>query len=193
MNDHQFYTDTPEQKLRRVKRRRFWLVVKRGIFLPVILLIIAALTAGILLIPFVPVYGSSMAPTLAEGDICIAFTEDQYAHGDLIAFRRAGKVMIRRVIAGPGSLVSIDESGNVTVDGSALEERYLSEKTLGQCNISFPYRVPEGQYFVLGDNRAEAVDSRSTVVGCVKEDEIIGRLAVQVWPFDEWRVIDQQG
>lgn len=193
MNDNQRYTDTPEQKLRKVKRRRFWLVLKRGIILPAIFLIIAALSAGILLIPFVPVYGGSMEPTLTDGDLFIAFPESTYNPGDIIAFRRDDKLMTRRIIACSGSWVIIDEEGTVFVNGEPLEEAYVSEKALGQCNITFPYQVPAGQYFVLGDNRADAVDSRSTVLGCVKESEIEGRLAMQVWPFAEWKWIDQQG
>lgn len=185
MNDMQAYMDTPIKKLRQVKRRRFWLVLRRGIILPVVLLFIAGLAATIALIPFVPVYGSSMEPTLTDGELYIALADKEYKQGDIIAFSRDGKTLTRRIIAGPGSWVSIDENGNVTVDGQILAEPYLTEKAPGQYNITFPYQVPAEHYFVMGDDRAGAVDSRSTVLGCVRKDEIIGRLCFRIWPFTD--------
>ena len=177
---------TSEQKLRGIRCRKLLLALCRWLPLTLTVLVIAALICAAAFIPFPSVYGSSMSPTLADGDLCIALPEQEYRCGDIIAFSRGGKTLIRRIIAGPGSTVSMDESGAVTVDGVLLTESYLESTALGQCNISFPYTVPDNQYFVMGDNRETSVDSRSTALGCVLETEIIGKLYARLWPFSSF-------
>ena len=186
---------SPEQMLRQIKQRKFFLAARPWIRVSVVFLIIVALIIGISMIPYVCMYGTTMAPTLSDGDFGIAFPAREYRVGDIIAFRQNGKVLIRRIIACSGSNVSIDENGIVTVDGVVLDEPYTAQKALGQCNIQFPYIVPDGQYFVLGDNRANAVDSRSTVLGCISKDAIIGRLNIIFWPFTrfQWEPSDRIG
>lgn len=186
---------SPEQMLRQIKQRKFYLAARPWMRLAVIFLVLAVLLIGIAMIPYVCMYGTAMAPTLSDGDFGIAFPAKEYRSGDIIAFRQNEKVLIRRIIACSGSSVSIDENGIVTVDGVVLDEPYTAQKALGQCNIQFPYIVPDGQYFVLGDNRANAVDSRSTVLGCISKDAIIGRLNVIFWPFTrfQWEPSDRIG
>ena len=124
-----------------------------------------------------------MSPTLEEGDIILSLKTGQFAPGDIVAFYYNNKILIKRVIAGPGQWVNITEDGSVYVDDRLLEEPYLHEKALGECDIELPYQVPDERYFVMGDHRATSVDSRSTAVGCVAEEHIVGRIAFRVWPL----------
>ena len=142
-----------------------------------------ALFVAALAMPVYRIYGSAMAPTLAAGDIVAAAKGADVAPGDLVVFTSESKIMVRRCIAGPGQQVDIDESGSVYVDGVLLDEPYLTVKTRGLCDIDLPCQVPQGQFFVLGDDRAGAVDSRSTAMGCVPQEQIMGKLVFRVWPL----------
>ena len=178
---------SPEQMLRQITQRTFYLAARPWMRLAVIFLVLAVLLIGIAMIPYVCMYGTAMTPTLSDGDLGIAFPAREYRSGDIIAFRQNEKVLIRRIIACSGSNVALDENGTVTVDGVALDEPYTAQKALGQCNIQFPCTVPDGQYFVLGDNRAIAVDSRSTALGCISKEAIIGRIMIIFWPFSRFQ------
>ena len=174
---------SPDEMLRKVKQRRFMLYARPWIKTAIAFLLIAALIVVIAMLPYVSIYGVAMKPTLYDGDLGIALSAKEYHVGDIIAFRQGDKILVRRIIAVSGSSVSIDEDGIVAVDGIVLDEPYLAENALGQCNISFPFTVPDGQFFVMGDNRIDAVDSRSAVMGCVSNDAVIGRVIVVFWPF----------
>ena len=108
-----------------------------------------------------------------------------FQSGDLIAFYYNNKILVKRVIAQEGQWVDLDDQGNLTVDGVPLAEPYLEEKTLGECNITLPYQVPSERFFVMGDHRATSIDSRNTAVGCVAEEQLIGKIVFRVWPFSE--------
>lgn len=149
----------------------------------------AAILVATLWVPVLQVYGSSMSPTLMEGQLVVSIKSKKFQRGDVVAFYYNNKILVKRVIAGPGEWVDIDEDGNVFVNGEALEEPYLVEKALGQCDIELPYQVPDNQYFVMGDHRSTSADSRSTTVGCVSADAIVGRLLFRFWPLNSIQII----
>ena len=135
--------------------------------------------------PVLQIYGSSMTPTLEEGDIVISLKGSDFQQGDLIAFYYGNKILVKRYIAGPGQWVNIDENGNVFVDGIMLDEPYIEEKSRGQCDLIFPYQVPDSRYFYMGDKRSTSVDSRSSTIGCVAEEQIVGKIVFRIWPLSE--------
>ena len=143
-----------------------------------------AVLVATLLLPVLQIYGASMSPTLEDGQIVVSVKTGQLEQGDVVAFYYNNKILVKRVIAGPGQWVDIDEDGNVYVDGQLLEEPYLEEKALGTCNIELPYQVPDGRWFVMGDHRSVSVDSRDRSVGCVSEEQVVGRLTFRIWPLD---------
>lgn len=149
---------------------------------------VAVLVATIWM-PVLQIYGTSMVPTLKERDIVISVKGTELKSGDLVAFYLGNKILVKRYIAGPGQWVDIDEDGNVYVDGELLDEPYLTEKALGDCNIEFPYQVPESRIFCLGDHRKTSVDSRNTAVGCVSEEQIVGKIVFRVWPLNKFGIL----
>ena len=144
-----------------------------------------AILVATLWMPVLQIYGSSMTPTLSEGQMVVSVKSKNFQQGDIIAVYYNNKILVKRVIAGPGSWVDIDEDGTVYVDQKALDEPYLVEPAYGQCDIKLPYQVPDNQYFVLGDHRATSVDSRSTTVGCVSTENVVGRLLLRIWPLNQ--------
>ena len=136
--------------------------------------------------PVLQIYGASMTPTLEEGDVVISIKGADFAPGDLVAFYMGNKILVKRCIAGPGQWVNLDAEGNVFVDGKLLDEPYLTEKALGECDLEFPYQVPENRYFCMGDHRSTSVDSRSSAVGCVSDEQIVGKIVFRVWPLPDF-------
>ena len=150
-----------------------------------ILIVVAALAvlAATLWMPVLRVYGSSMAPTLHNGEILVSVKTKDFSSGDIIAFYHGNKLLIKRYIAGPSDYVNVDEDGNVSVNGTPLDEPYLAEKAYGEADIEFPYQVPDQRYFVMGDNRSVSIDSRSSIVGCIAGDQIVGKVVFRVCPL----------
>lgn len=174
-----------EAELKREKYRgRYWKMLRGTVAVLVVVAATAVLISNLLL-PILRIYGSSMTPTLVNGNIVAAVRNGTYQRGDIIAFYYNNKILVKRVIGMPGEWVNMDENGNVTIDGEPLEEPYLTEKSLGECDIELPYQVPEGRYFVMGDHRSVSSDSRSSQVGCVSEEQIVGKLLFRLWPLDE--------
>lgn len=169
-------------------RHRYRHMVRSTISILVVVAAAAVLVSTILL-PVLRVYGYSTEPTLTGGDIVVSWRIGSIDRGDIIAFHYNNKILIKRVIGLPGEWIDIDEAGNVTVDGVPLEEPYLTEKALGVCDITLPYQVPEGRYFVMGDYRETSSDSRNTALGCVSEEQILGQLVFRIWPFDKLGMI----
>ncbi|MCI8631417.1 MAG: signal peptidase I [Firmicutes bacterium] len=143
----------------------------------------AAILVATLWMPVLQIYGSSMVPTLNEGEVVVSWKGGKFEQGDVVAFYYNNKLLVKRVIAGPGSWVDIKDDGTVYVDGELLEEEYIKEKALGECNIDMPYQVPDERYFVMGDHRATSVDSRNTAIGCVAKEDIAGKLVFRIWPL----------
>ena len=174
-----------EAELKREKYRgRYWKMLRGTVAVLVVVAATAVLISNLLL-PILRIYGSSMTPTLVNGNIVAAVRNGTYQRGDIIAFYYNNKILVKRVIGMPGEWVDMDENGNVTIDSEPLEEPYLTEKSLGECDIELPYQVPEGRYFVMGDHRSVSSDSRSSQVGCVSEEQIVGKLLFRLWPLDE--------
>lgn len=159
-------------------------VLKSTIFMLVVVAAIAVLVATTWL-PVLQIYGSSMTPTLNEGEVVVSVKGSSFEQGDLIAFYYGNKILVKRCIATPGQWVDIDEDGNVYVDGNRLNESYVKEKAFGDCDIKLPYQVPEDRYFCMGDHRETSVDSRNSSVGCISEEQIIGRIFFRIWPLND--------
>ena len=166
-------------------KRRYKRVLRSTIYTLIVVAAVAVLVATIWM-PVLQIYGSSMTPTLNEGDIVVSVKGSNFEPGDLVAFYLGNKILVKRCIAGPGQWVDIDADGNVYVDGELLDEPYLTEKALGDCDIEFPYQVPDNRYFCMGDHRSTSVDSRSTTVGCVSDEQIVGKIVFRVWPLPDF-------
>lgn len=175
------------QELRRVETRsRFGSVMRNTLAVLVSVAAIAVLIATFLL-PVFRIYGSAMKPTVAENEIVVALKTKNPQKGDVVAFYYNNRILVRRIIGMPGDLVSVDEFGNVEVNNKRIIEPYLSTRNADTADVDFPIRVPDDSWFVMGDNRLESVDSRHTVIGCVSQEEMIGKLFFCVWPFQSIR------
>ncbi len=168
-----------ERLKRQKKTRRAW---RWTLYSLAVVAAIAVLIAT-LWMPVLKITGSSMSPTLNNGEMVVALRTKQFDSGDVIAFYYDNKILIKRVIATAGQYVDIKEDGTVLVDGKVLEEPYISEKSKGECNIKLPYQVGDGQIFVMGDDREISLDSRTTAVGTIENGKILGRVFFRVWPL----------
>jgi len=178
-------TNEVEKELQRVYyNERYGRTFRSTMYALITVAAIAVLIATLFL-PVLQIHGTSMAPTVADGELVISVKGSEYDKQDVVAFYYNNKLLVKRVIANPGEWVDIDEYGNVTVNGDRLNEPYLMDKAMGECDIELPYQVPEGRVFVMGDHRSVSVDSRSSAVGCVAEEQVVGKLAFRIWPFNK--------
>lgn len=174
-----------EAELNRLKyEHRYHSVLRSTVYTLITVAAIAVLVATLWL-PVLQIYGSSMTPTLADGNILFTVKTSELEQGNIVAFYYNNKILVKRVIAGPGDWVDIDEDGTVYVNSVELDEPYLVERAFGDCNITLPYQVPDGRIFVMGDHRSTSVDSRNTAVGCVAQEQIVGRIIFRIWPLNE--------
>lgn len=164
-------------------KTRYSRTLRSTVFTLVVVAAFSILVAT-LWMPVLQIYGSSMSPTLTDGEIVISVKGDDFSPGQIVAFYYNNKILVKRVIAGPGDWVNMDEAGNVYVNDVPLDEPYLTEKAYGDTNIELPYQVPESRVFVMGDHRSTSVDSRNTAVGCVSEEQVVGRLVFRLWPLN---------
>lgn len=173
-----------EAELEREKyRRRYGKVLRSTIYTLITVAAVAVLVATLWL-PVLQIYGASMTPTLQDGDIVISLKSADFEPGDVIAFYYNNKILVKRVIATSGQWVDIKEDGTVYVDNQILDEPYLEEKAFGDCNIELPYQVPDERVFVMGDHRSVSVDSRNTEVGCVSQEQVVGKIVFRIWPLN---------
>lgn len=169
-------------------KKRYKRVLRSTVYTLIVVAALAVLVATIWM-PVLQIYGASMAPTLNQGNIVISVKGSDFEPGDLVAFYMGNKILVKRCIAGPGQWVDIDADGNVYVDGKLLDEPYLTEKALGDCDIELPYQVPDNRYFCMGDHRSTSVDSRSTTVGCVSDEQVVGKIVFRVWPLPDFGIL----
>jgi signal peptidase I len=182
-----------KKELQRTRHnKRYRTVLKSTVYVLIVVAAISVLVAT-LWMPVLRTNGYSMTPTLDDGDVVISVKSANFDRGDLIAFYVGNKLLIKRVIAAPGEWVVIDDDGYVYINDEKLYEDYVETPSLGNCNIEFPYQVPESCWFVLGDHRETSVDSRNTAVGCVYEEEIVGRVVFRVWPLGSFGTLKGAG
>lgn len=174
-----------EEALKKAQYRRSYGKVLRSTVFSLIVVAAAAVLIAVLALPVLQISGESMTDTLQNGDIVIAVNSSKLKTGDIIAFYYNNNILIKRVIAYAGDWVDIDGEGNVYVNGTQLNEPYVSDKALGECNIDLPYQVPDDRCFVMGDHRVTSIDSRNTAVGCVSSEMVVGKILFRVWPLAE--------
>lgn len=177
------------QELTTARRHRRYLHTFTTTICTLVVVAAGAVLVSTLMMPALQVTGTSMEPTLENGDIILARRGSSFHRGEVVAFYYNNKVLLKRIIGLPGDQVYIDQDGNVTVNGDKLDEPYLAEKSLGECDIEFPYQVPDGKLFVLGDHRSTSVDSRSNSVGCISTDMVVGTLVFRVYPFQSFGTV----
>lgn len=169
-------------------RSRYGRVLRSTIYALVVVAAVAVLLATLFL-PVLQVSGDSINPTLQDRDIILLVKDSDMKTGDLCGFYWQNKLLLKRVIGLPGDVITLDEDGVVTVNGQTLDEPYVDELALGECDIKFPYQVPENRYFVLGDHRATSIDSRSSVIGSVEKSQIVGKVFLRVWPLSSFSLM----
>lgn len=179
-----------ENERRRLRKGVYYRRALRGTLSVLIVVAAIAVLVTTLFFPILQISGDSMSPTIEHDEIVVLLKTGDFERGDLIGFYYQGKILLKRVIAEPEDVVVIDSTGNVFVNGEQLDEPYVTEKSLGECDLEFPYTVPGDGYFVMGDRRSNSIDSRNSVIGAVTQDDIIGRVFIRVWPFGRFGLLN---
>ena len=174
-----------QRERKRIRRGIYYRQALRGTVSVLLVVAAVAVLIATLFLPILQISGDSMSPTLEHDEIVVLLKTKNFDRGDLIGFYYQGKILLKRVIALPEDEVAIDADGNVYINGELLEEPYVTEKVLGDCDLEFPYHVPGTGYFVMGDKRSNSVDSRNSVIGAIEREDIIGKVFVRVWPLSE--------
>lgn len=172
-----------KDEIKREKHKRKYNSALRSTVNLFIVIAAVSILVAMLVMPVLRIYGSSMSPSLNDSEIVLCLKTSNIQTGDIVAFYYNNKILVKRMIASAGDVVDIDSEGNVSVNGVLLKEDYVSEKALGECDIELPYQVPDGKIFCLGDHRSVSIDSRSTTVGCISEEQIVGKLIFRIWPI----------
>jgi signal peptidase I len=176
-----------ETERKRYRRQKAYNKALSGTVYVLTIVAAVAVLIATLVLPVLQIEGTSMEPTLYNGDIVLLMKTTRFDRGDLCGFTWNNKLLIKRVIGVPGDWIEIDTDGTVYLNGEKLDEPYVEQKALGECDLEFPYQVPQEQYFVIGDMRESSIDSRNTVIGCIPKDQIVGKVFFRVWPFSRLR------
>ena len=179
-----------EKEISREKYNRKYKKVLKSTMASLVVVAAIAVLIATLALPVLQIKGSSMEPTLNDEEIVILLKTSNLKRGQLCCFSYQNKFLIKRVIGLPGDTVSIREDGTVYINGDILDEPYILDKALGECDIDFPVNVTDNHYFILGDHRSTSIDSRNSVVGMVSKDQIVGKIFFRVWPFDSIGEVD---
>ena len=176
-----------ETERKRYRRQKAYNKALSGTVYVLTIVAAVAVLIATLVLPVLQIEGTSMEPTLYNGDIVLLMKTTRFDRGDLCGFTWNNKLLIKRVIGVPGDWIEIDTDGTVYLNGEKLDEPYVEQKALGECDLEFPYQVPQEQFFVIGDMRESSIDSRNTVIGCIPKDQIVGKVFFRVWPFSRLR------
>ncbi|MDD6279782.1 MAG: signal peptidase I [Acutalibacteraceae bacterium] len=173
-----------EAELKNIRYRREFIKILRNTVSSLLVVAAIAVLISMLFLPVLRVTGSSMTPTMQNDELIICSKRSNFKSGDIVAFYYNNKILLKRVIATAGDVINITEDGTVFVNGQALDEPYVNEKAFGECDIELPYQVPDNRIFVMGDHRSVSVDSRSTAVGCIADEYVIGKVIFRIWPWE---------
>ncbi len=172
-------------ELDRINHKREYHKVLKGTVISLLAVAAISVLISVLFMPVLKVTGSSMEPTLSDKQYVFCLNNHKYKTGDVVAFYYNNKILLKRVVAGPGDIVDITDDGTVSVNGKIISETYLTDKSKGKCDIELPYQVPDNRIFVMGDHRSASVDSRASVVGCIAKKDILGKVVFRIYPLDE--------
>ena len=172
-----------ESERKRYRRQKAYNKALGGTIYVLTIVAAVAVLIATLILPVLQIEGTSMEPTLVNGDIVLLTKTTNFDRGELCGFSWNNKLLIKRVIGIPGDWIEIDVDGTVYLNGEKLEEPYATKLAVGECDLEFPYQVPFEQYFVMGDMRESSIDSRNTLIGCVELDQIVGKVFFRIWPF----------
>ena len=186
INEYELTTEKIETEIKRLKRKKSGRRILKETVFSLLVVAAVAVLAAMLFFPIFRVTGSSMEPSLDSKEIVVCLKNSKFKSGDIVAFYYNNKVLLKRVIGTAGDTIEIDKDGNVFVNGNMLDEPYIKQKSLGQCDIDCPFQVPDNRIFVMGDNRETSVDSRTTAVGCIADEYIIGKVFFRIWPFGKF-------
>lgn len=173
-----------ENELKRVKSKSEFVHLLRNTVSSLLVVAALAVLISLLFLPVLRVTGSSMSPTLQNDELVVCRKTGSFEQGDVVAFYYNNKILIKRVIAVAGDVVNIESDGTVYVNGVKINEPYLESKAFGECDIEMPYQVPDERIFVMGDNRETSIDSRSSVIGCIADESVVGKVSFRIWPLD---------
>ena len=172
-----------ETERKRYRRQKAYNKALRGTVYVLTIVAAIAVLVSTLVLPVLQIEGTSMEPALSNGDIVLLMKTTRFDRGDLCGFTWNNKLLIKRVIGTPGDWIEIDTDGTIYLNGEKLDEPYVEKKAFGECDLVFPFQVPAGQYFVVGDMRESSIDSRNTLIGCIPKEQIVGKVFFRVWPF----------
>ena len=179
-----------EAERKRYRRQKAYNKALGGTIYVLTIVAAVAVLIATLILPVLQIEGTSMEPTLVNGDIVLLTKTTRFTRGELCGFSWNNKLLIKRVIGVPGDWIEIDTNGTVYLNGEMLDEPYAQQLAVGECDLEFPFQVPQEEYFVLGDMRETSIDSRTTLIGCVKKDQIVGKVFFRVWPLKTIRLFE---